>query len=141
MIPGILRIVENTAKDLFEDFSGLHQNNNGSPGGMVAFNEGHLHDALDLIYSQDNQMIMEPMRVAMAAVLDATLFFQIHRSTFLQRLRTYPWILWIPQMQVDYAEFRRRTGFGGHGSIIPTDEALEAMLAHPDLRHTASVEI
>ncbi|KAG9257016.1 uncharacterized protein F5Z01DRAFT_447565 [Emericellopsis atlantica] len=138
MIPPILGIVDATAKDLCEDLSGLHLNNNGVSTTALPLNETHLLDALDLIYSQENQVIMEPMRIAMVAVLDATLFFQLHRDAFMEKLRAYPWI---SRMQTDYAEFRRQTGFSRQGLLIPSGEALDTILAHPDLKHTANIEI
>ena len=81
---------------------------------------------------------MEPMRIAMVAVLDETLFFHIHRGAFMETLRAYPWI---PDIQADFAEFRRQIGFRRQGSLIPSGEALDTMLSHPDLKHTASIEI
>ncbi|KAH6898807.1 hypothetical protein B0T10DRAFT_543726 [Thelonectria olida] len=63
----------------------------------------HYHNALDILYYYGTQDLMVPMRLAMASVFDATLFWLVGQPVF----NPSSWANVYPTLMLDLAEYRR----------------------------------
>lgn len=136
MATHILRVVEATADDLSRALTICFLNPDKERNWWVEFGEAHLGGALEIVYGQPAQELMRPMRMALAAVVDATLFWLIAQPSFREVLDTEGWKVWLPLVLADVVEFRRmRDTLGADRmTIVPNDAYMESLLAHPALR-------
>jgi hypothetical protein len=67
----------------------------------------HLHDALELTYGEHRQELMKPMRLALAGVLDASLFWLVSYPLFLDLVSSPMWKRHAQAISDDQFEYRR----------------------------------
>lgn len=144
MVTHMLRIVEDTASNLTLTLTNRYFE--AAARGdrcTIDFSECHLRDALWLTYTQRAQVLMQPMRLAMASILDATLFWLLPQPAFQVELCKRPWSDWLQMILMDQIEYRQRlVKVHTHaGSTILDEKELDALLANEELRETANVVI
>ncbi|KAH7171173.1 hypothetical protein EDB81DRAFT_709748 [Dactylonectria macrodidyma] len=130
MAAHLLRIVEKTSTDLATlvttDY--FHRNMNNSE--LMDFS-WHFQNALDILYNERCHKLMMPMRLAMAGLLDATLFWLARQPGFIHLLQT-TWQRFPQTILLDQAEYRRlvKQRNGTPKSPVPNEAALEKLFGN-----------
>ncbi|KAH7163281.1 hypothetical protein B0J13DRAFT_601818 [Dactylonectria estremocensis] len=130
MAAHLLRIVEKTSAELATlvttDY--LHRNLNDSE--LMDFS-WHFQNALDILYNERCHHLMMPMRLAMAGLLDATLFWLVRQPGFIHLLQT-TWQRFPQTILLDQAEYRRlvKQRNGTTKSPVPNEAALEKLFGN-----------
>lgn len=105
MVTQLLRIVDDTAVKLGAVTTTQYLNQS-LEGDELGSSVTHLHNALELLYREPSQDLVRPLRLAMAGVLDAMLFWLISQADFLDFVRKR-WSHLLPKIATDQAEYRR----------------------------------
>ncbi|KAF7560864.1 hypothetical protein G7046_g3303 [Stylonectria norvegica] len=100
----LLRIVETTATELGTLSADNYHHRDLSLNEWTAFS-WCFSNVFDIIYHHGPQRLMKPMRMAVASVLDATLFWMLQHPMMLGILRT-TWHIHLPNISADHAEYR-----------------------------------
>ena len=129
MMAHILRIVEATANELAKSLAAHFLNAEKEENWWVEFGEAHLGGAFDIIYNQNAQDLMKPMRLALAGVLDATLFWLMAQQPFRHKMESEEWQGWLPRLLADLVEFRQMRDATrlDTSTLVPDESVLEAL--------------
>lgn len=100
----LLRIVEDTAMELGNLVKAQYLDRFLSYTEWVQF-QWHYQSALEIIYHDRHSRLMSPIRLAIAGVLDALLFWLIRQPAFLELLQT-TWRRLLRSTVLDIAEYR-----------------------------------
>ncbi|KAF4448956.1 hypothetical protein FALBO_16729 [Fusarium albosuccineum] len=111
----LLQIVKNTSIELGTLFS------------------WHYRSALGILYHERPKRLMMPMRLAMASVLDAVVYWLIRQPLFLSVIRT-TWEEVLQTAVLDIAEYRRllREANPYTNSVLPNEAAIKKLFAEAD---------
>jgi hypothetical protein len=136
MVAHILRIIEATTSDLASALSIYFLNPEREHNWWVEFGEAHLSGALEIVYGQPAQELMKPLRLALAGVVDATLFWLLAQPSFREALESENWRIWLPKVLADVVEYRhiKDTLSPRRMTIVPEDVYLDSLMAHPALK-------
>lgn len=136
MVTHILRVVEATTVDLSSALAIYFLNPEKEHNWWVEFGEAHLNGAFEIVYGQPAQDLMKPLRIALAGVVDATLFWLLAQQPFREKLETESWKAWLPHVLADVVEYRhmRETMGSQLMTVVPEDSYLDNMLTHPALK-------
>ncbi|KAF4969405.1 hypothetical protein FZEAL_10230 [Fusarium zealandicum] len=93
----------------------------------------HYQSALDILFHQGPKKLMMPMRLAMASVLDAVLYWLIRQPLFLSMIRT-TWYGILQTSVLDMAEYRQLLKEVNPcvNSPLPDEAALKKLFAEAD---------
>lgn len=69
----------------------------------------HLCNCMGILYSQEENRTLDPMRLAIAGVVDATLFYLMRYPSFVDLMRTN-WRPFLPSVCADQARYRHARG-------------------------------
>ncbi|KAF4436261.1 hypothetical protein FACUT_6653 [Fusarium acutatum] len=102
----LLRVVENTSSELGALIRRDHISQKLDCSQWVQFS-WHYQRALDIIVRGQPQKLMVPMRLAMASILDAVLFWVVRHPLFASDLKT-PWQKILENSMHDIAEYKQQ---------------------------------
>lgn len=141
MVAHILRVVEATANDLSMVLSTHFLDPDKETNWWVEFGEAHVSGAVEIIYGQPSQELMKPMRMALARVMDATLFWLLAQKAFRQQLESPRWKVWLPKVLADLVEFRQLRDATGLRpmTIVPDESLLDELLGNLAVKDTSNV--
>ncbi|KAG8675185.1 hypothetical protein FPOAC2_01232 [Fusarium poae] len=126
MAKHLLRVVENTSIEIGSFIRRHYLHRDIDCSSWVQFS-WHYQTALEVIVREQPQKLMVPMRLAMASILDAMLFWLARQPLFVSELKSSWWR--IMQMSMpDIAEYKRlcRTP-DNYNSPLPSEMALREM--------------
>lgn len=132
----ILQIIEATTSDLSSALSIYFLNPGREHNWWVEFGEAHLSGALEIVYGQPAQELMKPLRLAIAGVVDATLFWLLAQQPFREALESESWRIWLPKVLADVVEYRhiKDSLSPRRMTVVPEDVYLDSLMAHPALK-------
>ena len=144
MVAHVLRLVEAAVADMKGIISAVE------PGAehrrscwVTSYTEDHLWDALVLVYSQANQKLMRPMRMAMAAVVDLVFILLLPRRNLRRQLHEGAWQWLLPRILADQIEYLRVSDDRASRIAMEAtgDAAIDMLLADDDLRSFTSLSV
>ncbi|KPM45486.1 hypothetical protein AK830_g1038 [Neonectria ditissima] len=140
MAAHLLQIVEKTSTELGTMVTThyLHKTLDDSEWMEFSWN---YQNALDILYHQGPHTLMMPMRLAMAGIFDATLFWLAQQPVFMHLLRT-TWQRCLYTLLLDQAEYRRllRELNPSTNSPIPDEAELKKLFANDEMENIAEDE-
>lgn len=107
LVTYLVRIVEETASHLKEGLANQRWMQWNEDDWNVGF-AVHLHHAILITYEETAQDLMEPMRMALAAVVDASLSHLIGKPGFVAFVASVAWQRHGPAVSDDLVRFRQR---------------------------------
>ncbi|KFA73454.1 hypothetical protein S40288_08471 [Stachybotrys chartarum IBT 40288] len=125
----LIETVEKTSASLWDALI-VQSINPGMQSEEVASFMAHLHNALELVYSERDQRLMMPMRMAVAAVVDSALLLIIQQPRSSSLVNTTMWERHSRAICADQAEYRRliRNPVQARGWIVPKEDVLRALV-------------
>lgn len=125
----LIEIVEKTSASLWDALI-VQSTNTGMQSEAVASFMAHLHNALELVYSEHDQRLMMPMRMAVAAVVDSALLLIIQQPRASSLMNTTMWEQHSRAICADQAGYRRliRNPVQARGWLVPKEDVLRALV-------------
>ncbi|RGP60123.1 hypothetical protein FLONG3_10990 [Fusarium longipes] len=126
MAKHLLRVVENTAMEITTVIRRYYLHRDMDCSSWVQFS-WHYQTALEVIVREQPQNLMLPMRLAMASILDAMLFWLVRQPLFVSELKSSWWKI-LQMSMPDIAEYKRlcRNPII-YNSPLPSEMALREM--------------
>ena len=125
MTEKIIQFVDETTKILrTASQGGLPIQHNDQAVGEAAAFVVHIHDALEITYGESQQALMKPMRLALAGVLDASIFWLVSYPLFVELTASAMWQRHSQAILDDQSEYRQLLGqylFLQEGNVPPEE--------------------
>jgi hypothetical protein len=126
MVAYVLRIMHDTVNEIRRTLDSI-----GGPNTLVqgTFTQANIHDALYIIYNQNAQSLMKPIRMVMADLLQGSLLWLMTQPCFDAHAR---WKDWLPKLASDQEELCRlkaechRSGHEWTG--VPDNETMDRLM-------------
>jgi hypothetical protein len=126
MAKHLLRVVENTSVEIGAVIRRYYLHRDIDCSSWVQFS-WHYQTALEVIVREQPQKLMLPMRLAMASILDAMLFWLARQPLFVSELKSSWWKI-LQMSMPDIAEYKRLCRNPGiYNSPLPSETALREM--------------
>ncbi|KAJ4272094.1 hypothetical protein NW762_000804 [Fusarium torreyae] len=127
MTSHLLRVVENTSVELGALIQTEYLHRTLSCPEWTQFS-WHYQGASEILYSEPFQKLMLPMRLAMASILDAVLFWFMQQPLFFSELKS-AWYKIVQSNVPDIAEYRRlhRKANLYYNSPLPNETTLNQL--------------
>ncbi|KAJ4130886.1 hypothetical protein NW768_006425 [Fusarium equiseti] len=130
----LLRVVENTSIEIATIIQRYYLHRDIDCSSWVQFS-WHYQTALEVVFRGQPLKLMMPMRLAMASILDAMLFWLARQPLFVSELKSAWWKI-LQMSMADIAEYKRLCrSSGNYNSPLPTEMTLREMF-----EETESVE-
>ncbi|KAF5660959.1 hypothetical protein FHETE_8624 [Fusarium heterosporum] len=121
----LLREVENTAVELGTLIQGEYLRQNLDCAQWVQFS-WHFENALELILQEKPDQLMMPMKLAMASILDAIIFWVVKQPLFNSELRS-SWRRIMQKSLRDIAEYKQLQRNALHTTLLPREAVLREL--------------
>lgn len=121
----ILRNVENASVELGNLIQGEYLHRSLDCSQWVQFS-WHYQRALDIVLRQQPRKLMMPMRLAMASILDAVIFWVVRQSLYTTELGS-SWHGIIQSSMRDIAEYKQLQRSALRSNILPSEAVLREL--------------
>ncbi|CAJ0546132.1 Ff.00g096050.m01.CDS01 [Fusarium sp. VM40] len=121
----IIRNVENASVELGNLIQGEYLHRSLDCSQWVQFS-WHYQRALDIVLRQQPRKLMMPMRLAMASILDAVIFWVVRQSLYTTELGS-SWHGIIQSSMRDIAEYKQLQRSAQRNSVLPSEAVLRGL--------------